>query len=152
MRPCINRIAKYLSTFSRIYALFSVQHIKEKQIEHTMAKGAINPSRFVGCISDEHFMLIQKQLQVANIFKEHCWQSYRWLCARLPHLQWVSKGDTAVPHPKFSGSYYQIDNSCNLFPTHMHCIFSSLPYYLNAFSKTWCCWFFFWLYRQSSFY
>ena len=46
------------------YTLPTVQHIKEKQIVHIRAMGARNPSGFMGSISDQHLMLIQKT--VAN--------------------------------------------------------------------------------------
>ena len=54
-----------------IHVLSNVKQtcIKEKQIAPIMAMGARNPSGFMGSISNQHFMLIQRQVQGAKHFQ-----------------------------------------------------------------------------------
>ena len=51
------------------YTRSTVKHFKDKQIVHIMAMGARNLFGFMGSISDQHLMLIQKQLQGAKHFQ-----------------------------------------------------------------------------------
>ena len=62
---------------------YLVLNINDNQIVHIMAMGALNPSRFMGSLSDQHSMLMQKQVQSAK----HHWALVKEIQLRARNTQ-----------------------------------------------------------------